>query len=49
MRRSSAVACGPIETDPDNPHAVVNPMVLVEVLSDRTEIHDRGEKFEHYR
>lgn len=45
----ATVVCGPIETDPDDPHAVVNPTVLVEVLSDRTEAYDRGEKFEHYR
>src|SRR5437667_6852502 len=28
---------------------VVNPTVLVEVLSDSTEAYDRGKKFEHYR
>jgi Uma2 family endonuclease len=28
---------------------VVNPTVLVEVLSDSTEAYDRGTKFEHYR
>jgi Uma2 family endonuclease len=43
------VICGPVETDPDDPHAATNPTVLVEVLSDRTEQYDRGEKFEHYR
>lgn len=43
------VVCGPIETDPEDPHAVVNPRVLVEVSSDSTEAYDRGEKLEHYR
>ena len=43
------VVCGAIETDPDDPHAVVNPTVIVEVLSDRTEHYDRNEKFDHYR
>jgi len=28
---------------------VVNPTVLVEVLSNSTEAYDRGRKFEHYR
>jgi len=28
---------------------VLNPLVLVEVLSDSTEAYDRGKKFEHYR
>jgi Uma2 family endonuclease len=28
---------------------IVNPTVIVEVLSDSTEAYDRGKKFEHYR
>lgn len=43
------VVCGEVETAPDDANAVVNPTVLVEVLSDGTEAYDRGEKFEHYR
>jgi Uma2 family endonuclease len=43
------VVCGAIETDAADPHAVINPTVLVEVLSEHTEAYDRGEKFEHYR
>lgn len=43
------VVCGAIETDPDDPQAIVNPTTIVEVTSDRTEHYDRGEKFEHYR
>lgn len=30
------VVCGDIERDPDDDHAVVNPLVIVEVLSDST-------------
>lgn len=43
------VVCGPRETDPEDANTVVNPTVLVEVLSPRTQAYDRGEKFEHYR
>jgi Uma2 family endonuclease len=43
------VICGAIETDRDDPQAATNPTLIVEVLSDRTEAYDRGEKFEHYR
>lgn len=42
------VLCGPLERDPESTSAVVNPTVLVEVLSDSTEAYDRGEKLEHY-
>lgn len=38
-----------LETDREDPQAVVNPVVLVEVLSDSSEAYDRGEKFAHYR
>lgn len=44
-----AVVCGPVETSDDDPNAVVNPTVLVEVLSPGTEAYDRGEKWAHYR
>jgi len=43
------VVCGSIETDAEDPRAVTNPTVIVEVLSDSTEAYDRGDKFEHYR
>lgn len=45
----ASVVCGPLERDPEDRNAMVNPAVLVEVLSDSTEAYDRGEKFEHYR
>lgn len=43
------VVCGRLETAPDDPDSIVNPVVIVEVLSDATEADDRGEKFAHYR
>lgn len=43
------IVCGPTQVDPEDRNTVVNPTVLVEVLSDSTEAYDRGEKFEHYR
>lgn len=43
------VVCGAMKTDPDDPNTVVNPVVIVEVLSPGTEASDRGEKFAHYQ
>ena len=43
------VVCGELERDPDDDHAIVNPTVIVEVLSDSTEDSDRTEKFAAYR
>ncbi len=42
------VICGPRRLSADDPMAVVNPVVVVEVLSDSTEAYDRGRKFELY-
>lgn len=44
-----SVVCGRIEPAADDPDAIGNPVVIVEVLSDSTEADDRGEKFAHYR
>jgi len=44
-----SVVCGTLEVDPDDKNAAVNPVLLVEVLSDSSEAYDRGEKFAHYR
>ena len=44
-----AVVCGELEQDPESPTTVVNPRVVVEVLSDGTEAYDRGQKLDHYR
>jgi Uma2 family endonuclease len=43
------VLCGKAEVDPEDPHAVLNPVVLVEVTSPSTELYDRGKKLEHYQ
>lgn len=43
------VVCGQVERDPDDEDAVVNPVVIVEVLSDSTAESDRGDKFADYR
>jgi Uma2 family endonuclease len=44
-----SVVCGKLERSPVDAEALVNPRVIVEVLSDSTEAYDRGEKFRHYR
>lgn len=43
------VVCGDIERDAEDDHAIVNPSVIVEVLSLSTEDSDRAEKFAAYR
>lgn len=44
-----SVVCGPLLRDPSNKNTALNPTVLVEVLSPKTERYDRGEKFDHYQ
>jgi Uma2 family endonuclease len=43
------VICGPLERDPDDTNTVTNPTIIVEILSDSTEVYDRNEKFSNYR
>jgi Uma2 family endonuclease len=43
------IVCGPRESDPEDNNSVINPTLLVEVLSPSTEAYDRGEKFAHYK
>lgn len=43
------VLCGPRQADPKNRHSLMNPTMIVEVLSDSTESSDRGDKWRHYR
>jgi Uma2 family endonuclease len=45
----ATVVCGKREVAPDDPHAIVNPTLIVEVLSEGTEADDRGAKFQHLR
>lgn len=44
-----SIVCGRLAHDPEDTNTIVNPIVLVEVLSDSTEAYDRGEKFAHYQ
>jgi Uma2 family endonuclease len=44
-----SVVCGEPQLETDAGDVLLNPVVLVEVLSDSTEAYDRGKKFEHYR
>lgn len=44
-----SVVCGEPKLDTDQGDVLLNPIVIVEVLSDSTEAYDRGKKFEHYR
>jgi Uma2 family endonuclease len=44
-----AVACGDIQFEDDQVDTLLNPVVVIEVLSPKTEAYDRGEKFAHYR
>jgi Uma2 family endonuclease len=43
------VTCGEERFDDQQEDTLLNPIVLVEVLSDSTEAYDRGGKFAHYR
>jgi Uma2 family endonuclease len=43
------VACGDIRFEDDQVDTLLNPVVLIEVLSPSTEAYDRTEKFAHYR
>lgn len=45
----ASVVCGPEKYAAETDDVLVNPTLLVEVLSDSTERYDRGKKFEHYR
>jgi Uma2 family endonuclease len=44
-----SVVCGEPQLESDHGDVLLNPVVLIEVLSDSTEAYDRGKKFEHYR
>lgn len=45
----ASIVCGPNQHAADDPDAITNPVVIVEVLSPTTERSDRGEKFAHYQ
>jgi Uma2 family endonuclease len=44
-----SVVCGKLETDIEDPNAGINPVVLIEMLSESSEAYDRGAKAAHYR
>jgi len=44
-----SVVCGEQRFLDDQEDTLLNPTVIIEVLSDSTEAYDRGKKFEHYR
>jgi Uma2 family endonuclease len=41
--------CGEVLLEDEHVDTLLNPTVIVEVLSESTEAYDRGEKFAHYR
>ena len=43
------IVCGPPEYAPENRDTLVNPKVVIEVLSPSTERYDRTTKFRHYK
>lgn len=43
------VVCGELRRAKDDPDAITNPILLVEILSESTEASDRGEKWAHYQ
>jgi Uma2 family endonuclease len=44
-----SVVCGEPQLEDAHRDILLNPVVLIEVLSESTEGYDRGRKFEHYR
>lgn len=44
-----SLVCGDVATSARDPHALVNPTLLVEVTSRSTEDYDRGDKLSHYK
>lgn len=44
-----SVVCGEVLTAEKDPNALINPLLILEVLSESTVAFDRGAKFSHYR
>ncbi len=44
-----SIVCGPVVTLNDDQYNVLNPTVIIEVLSPSTKTYDRGDKFKLYR
>ncbi|MCP4106137.1 MAG: Uma2 family endonuclease, partial [Desulfobacteraceae bacterium] len=45
----AVVVCGNEEYDDEYSDTLLNPIVIIEILSDSTEAYDRGDKFSHYQ
>lgn len=43
------VVCGDVQCEDDHVDTLLNPTLIIEILSPSTETYDRGAKFEHYR
>ncbi|WP_319574730.1 Uma2 family endonuclease [uncultured Desulfobacter sp.] len=43
------IVCGDLELEDEKFDTLLNPIVIIEILSNSTELYDRGEKFAHYR
>ena len=43
------IVCGRAQMEDEHADTLLNPVVILEVLSPSTEAYDRGEKFAHYR
>lgn len=43
------ILCGRPQLSPDQSDTLLNPAIIIEVLSPSTEAYDRGKKFRHYR
>ncbi|HKA56178.1 MAG TPA: Uma2 family endonuclease [Candidatus Binatia bacterium] len=43
------VACGEEQFEDEQQDTLLNPVVIIEILSASTEAYDRGKKFEHYQ
>lgn len=45
----TSIVCGEYKKSEKDQHAITNPVLILEVLSESTAAFDRGEKFTHYR
>ncbi len=43
------VVCGDLELEDQKFDTLLNPIIIIEILSNSTELYDRGKKFLHYR
>lgn len=48
LRPDSSILCGPPEFSPRDKNSLINPQIIIEILSPSTEGYDRGDKFYKY-